>query len=177
VFGLVYNGAAAALQATKNSRIGVIATAATIETDSYARTIHGFNPHIEVTQSACPKFVPFTEHGVFEGEDVEEAVREYAAPLKNKGVDTVIYGCTHYPLLEKAIKKHLDGVQMIDPAIEIVEELAAYLHTNNLLYSGEPQDDVIYASDLNEHFFATAKRFLNRDIRPLAHKAKLNHPD
>jgi len=177
VFGLVYNGAAAAIQATKNSRIGVIATAATIETDSYAKTIHSFNPHVDVVQSACPKFVPFTEHGVFEGEEVDKAVREYVAPLKSKGVDTVIYGCTHYPLLDKAIKKHLDGIQMVDPATEIVEELAAYLHTNNLLYSGEPQDDEIYASNLNEHFFATAKRFLNRDIRPLAQETKLNRLD
>ena len=177
VFGLVYNGAAAAIQATKNSRVGIIATAATIETDSYAKTIHSFNPHTEVTQSACPKFVPFTEQGIFDGEDVDKAVREYVSPLKDKAVDTVVYGCTHYPLLENAIKKHLDGVQMIDPAVEIVEELAAYLHTNNLLYSGEPQDDAIYASDLNEHFLATAKRFLNRDIRPLAQEVKLNHPE
>ena len=177
VFGLVYNGAAAALQATRNSRIGVIATAATVETGSYVKTIRSFNPHVEVTLSACPKFVPFAENGVFEGDKVEEAVREYVAPLKDKDVDTVIYGCTHYPLLEKAIKKHLDGVQMIDPAVEIVEDLAAYLHTNDLLYSGKPQDDSIYASDLNEHFFATAKRFLNRDLRPLAKEMKLNRPD
>jgi len=177
VFGLVYNGAAAALQATKNSHIGVIATATTVETSSYVKTIHSFNPAAKVIQSACPKFVPFTERGVFEGSEVEAAVRDYVAPLKDKGVDTVIYGCTHYPLLEKAIKKHLDGVQMIDPAVEIVEELAAYLHTNDLLYPGKPQDDAIYASDLNEHFFATAKRFLNRDIRPLAKEMKLNHLD
>ncbi len=177
VFGLVYNGAAAALQATKNSRIGVIATVATVETNSYGKTIRSFNPHVEVTQSACPKFVPFTEHGVFEGDKVEEAVREYVAPLKAKGVDTVIYGCTHYPLLEKAIKSHLDGVQMIDPAVEIVEELAAYLHTNDFLYSGKPQDDTIYASDLNEYFFANAERFLNLDIRPLAQEVKLNRSE
>lgn len=174
VFGLVYNGAAAALQTTKNSRIGVIATTATIETDSYATTIHSFNPNVDVIQSACPKFVPFTERGIFEGEDVDNAVREYVLPLKDKAVDTVIYGCTHYPLLEKAIKKHLDGVQMIDPAIEIVEELAEYMRTNNLLNSDEPLDDAIYASDLNEHFFATAQRFLKRDIRSLAQEVKLN---
>lgn len=177
VFGLVYNGAAAALQATKNSRIGVIATVATVETNSYAKTILSFNPRAEVTQSACPKFVPFTERGVFEGSEVEAAVRDYVTPLKDKGVDTVIYGCTHYPLLEQAIKKHLDGVQMIDPAVEIAEELAVYLHTNDLLYSGKPQDDAVYASDLNEHFFATALRFLNRDIRPLAQEVKLNRPE
>jgi len=177
VFGLVYNGAAAALQATKNSRIGVIATAATVETGSYVRTIRSFNPRAEVTQSACPKFVPFTESGVFHGNEVDKAVREYIAPLKEKGVDTVIYGCTHYPLLEQAITKHLDGVQMIDPAVEIVEELAAYLHTNDLLHSATRQDDMIYASDLNEHFFSTAELFLHRDIRPLTQEVKLNLPE
>lgn len=177
VFGLVYNGAAAALQATKNGRIGVIATTATVETNSYANIINSFNPSVEVIQSACPKLVPFTEQGVFEGDEVESAVREYAAPLKEKDVDTVIYGCTHYPLLEKSIKHHLDGVRLIDPAVEIVEELAAYLHNNNLLYSGEPRDYAIYASDLNEHFFATAERFLNLDIRPFAREVKLNRPE
>ncbi len=174
VFGLIYNGAAAALQATRNSRIGVLATTATVQSASYVRTIRKLYSDAEVFQTACPKFVPLTERGLFDGPEVEEAVREYAVPLKKRQVDTVIYGCTHYPLLDEAIKRHLDGVRMIDPAVEIAEELAAYLLTRELLRSAEPVPDRIYASDLNEHFFATARRFLGYDIRSFTHEHEIN---
>jgi glutamate racemase len=176
IFGLVYNGATAALQKTRSGRIGVLATTATVTTGSYMKVIHGFNPEAEVTQSACPKFVPFTESGVFEGDEVDAAVREYVAPLKQRGVDTVIYGCTHYPLLEGAIKRQLDGVMLVDPAVEIAEELAAYLHNHELLRRAAPADDLIFASKLNEHFFNTAERFLGRDIRALSREVSLNQP-
>ena len=173
VFGLVYNGAASALQATRNSRIGILATAATVQTESYVHIIRQFNPDARVVQSACPQFVPFTERGVFGGAEVDAAVREYVAPLKAEGVDTVVYGCTHYPLLEEAIKRHLDGVQLIDPAIGIVEELAAYLHTNGLLRQGAAAPDRIFASDLNEHFLATAQKFLGYDVRSIARERRV----
>ncbi len=176
IFGLVYNGATAALQQTRSGRIGVLATTATVTTGSYMKVIHGFNPEAEVTQSACPKFVPFTESGVFEGDEVDAAVREYVAPLKQSGVDTVIYGCTHYPLLEGAIKRQLDGVMLVDPAVEIAEELAAYLHNHELLRRAAPADDLIFASRLNDHFFGTAERFLGRDIRALSREVSLNQP-
>jgi glutamate racemase len=177
VFGLIYNGAAAALHATRNNRIGIIATAATVQTASYAKTIHGFSGDTFVIQSACPRFVPFVESGVFDGTEVEAAVTEYVKSLKDAGVDTVIYGCTHYPLLSAPVSRQLDGVQLIDPAIEIINEVAAYLHTHNLLHGEPPDADVIYASELSERFLHTAELLLGADIHPVARQVTVNRQD
>jgi glutamate racemase len=174
VFGLIYNGAAAALHATRNNCIGVLATAATVKTASYVKTIHDFRPDTRVVQCACPKFVPLIESGTFEGPDVDSAVAEYTESLLAAGVDTVIYGCTHYPLLAGPISRHLADVELIDPAVEIVNEVAAYLHTHNLLRDKDTCKDSIYASDLNEQFLHTANNFLGVDIRPITKSATVN---
>ncbi len=174
VFGLIYNGATAALNVTQSNRIGILATAATVQTASYVKTIQRFSPETAVFQSACPKFVPLVERGAFSGAEVDAAVSEYTAPLRNAGVDTVIYGCTHYPFLGASIKSHLEGVHLIDPAVEIISELAAYLHNHNLLRQEGPAPDVVFASDLNGQFIDTAKLFLGIDIRPISSQVIVN---
>lgn len=174
VFGLISNGAAAAVRATRCKRIGVLATTATVQTASYVKAVTGICPEALVVQSACPKFVPLVESGVFEGGDVDEAVAQYSEPLLAAGVDTVIYGCTHYPFLERAIKRCFADAALVDPAAEIVAELSAYLKEHNLERDTPRGKDAIFASDLNEHFLNTAQLFLGKDIRPVSSQASVN---
>ena len=174
VFGLISNGAAAAVRATRRKRIGVLATAATVQTASYVKAVMGICPDALVVQSACPKFVPLVEGGVFDGDDVDEAVAQYSEPLLAAGVDTVIYGCTHYPFLEQAIQRRFPDAALIDPAVEMVAELSAFLKEHNLEHDASHGKDAIFASDLNEHFLNTAKLFLGRDIRQISLQATVN---
>jgi glutamate racemase len=174
VFGLISNGASAAVRATRCKRIGVLATAATVQTASYVKAISELCPEAIVVQSACPKFVPLVESGIFEGNEVDEAVAQYAKPLLAADIDTVIYGCTHYPFLEGAIRRCFTGATMVDPAQEIVTELTAYLKNYGLERDSSSAKDAIYASDLNEHFLNTAKLFLEQDIRFVSSQAVVN---
>jgi glutamate racemase len=174
VFGLISNGAAAAVRMTRCKRIGILATAATVQTSSYVKAILSICPEAMVVQSACPKFVPLIENGVFEGNEVNSAVEQYAKPLLEAEVDTVIYGCTHYPFLEQAIQHRFPDASLVDPAVEIVTELSSYLKEHNLGYEAPRGKDAIFASDLNEHFLNTAKLFLGHDIRPISSQATVN---
>ena len=174
VFGLVYNGATAALRSTKNGRIGVIATPTTVATESYVREIRQRNPAAAVLQSACPRFVPLIESGHLSGKEVESATDEYIAPLLEAGVDTIIYGCTHYPLLAGTIADHVDGTRLVDPSVEIVKELSAYLREHDLLRRGRTEPDIIYASKLSPQFIATGRLALGYDISGMCREHVLN---
>lgn len=174
VFGLISNGATAAVRTTRCKRIGVLATAATVQTASYVKAVMTICPDALVVQSACPKFVPLVENGVFEGDEVDKAVAQYSEPLLAADVDTVIYGCTHYPFLERAIQRRFPDAALIDPAAEMVAELSAFLKEHNLEHDASHGKDTIYASDLNEHFLNTAKLFLGRDIRQISLQATVN---
>ncbi len=106
VFGVVKPTASCAVNTTKNGKIGVIGTSATVKSGAFSRAIHALNPSIETHAIACPLFVPFVENGLFSKNDplVIELVRRYLAPLHEKGCDTLILGCTHFPILSEAIR-------------------------------------------------------------------------
>jgi len=174
VFGLVYNGASAALRGTKTGRIGVIATPTTVASQSYVREIRELNPAAAVLQSPCPRFVPLVEAGHLSGREVEEAAREYLAPLLEAEVDTIIYGCTHYPLLAGSIAAHVDGTRLVDPSTEIAREVTSYLCEHNLLRQGEAEPDIIYASRMSPEFLATGRLALGRDISGMCRQKVLN---
>src|SRR4051812_21465566 len=99
VIGVITPEAHAAVQATRNRRIGLLATEATVEAGRYAELVHTLDAGVSLWPVACPRLVPLIEGEDPYGEETELAVREYAAPLKEEGVDTVILGCTHYPLI------------------------------------------------------------------------------
>src|SRR4051795_1511035 len=105
VVGVITPEAHAAVQATRNRRIGLLATQATVDAGRYARLVHDLDAGVSFHPIACPRLVPLIEGDDPYGEETEAAVREYAAPLKDAGVDTVILGCTHYPLIRPIFQR------------------------------------------------------------------------
>ncbi len=144
VLGVVLPGSLAARNVTKNNKVGVISTLGTANSGIYQKTLEKFN--ITPFVVACPKFVPLVENGVFTGKEVDDAVAEYMTPLRDAGVDTVIFGCTHYPFLRDAIAAFMgDGVQLIDPAIFTIEKLAHMFNASSEVVIPE-NEHIFYSS-------------------------------
>lgn len=128
ILGVVEPGVRAALQATGNRRIGVLATAATVDSGAFPRCFKAHDPGVDVYAQACPRFVPLVEAGKIDGPEVRSASREYLQPLLEAGADTIVLGCTHYPFLAPVIRELAgEAVQVVDPAEETVKELAALI--------------------------------------------------
>jgi glutamate racemase len=105
VIGVIAPEARAAVQATRNRRVGLLATQATVDAGRYGDLVHALDAGVELHPVACPRLVPLIESDEPYGDETEQAVREYAAPLKGAGVDTVILGCTHYPLIRPLFQR------------------------------------------------------------------------
>ncbi|MFN2477076.1 MAG: glutamate racemase [Chthoniobacterales bacterium] len=133
VTGVIKPGAAAAHAATRNGHIGVIGTRATIKSGAYERALVELNPHVRVTARACPLLVPLIEEGRLESEITDKVLLEYLQPLVDDGVDALVLGCTHYPLLRPAIARLLgDSVTLVDSAENCAEAIRALLSRDNL---------------------------------------------
>ena len=165
--GVVENSVKAAVAATKNNRIGVIGTSATINNGAHKRKILELLPTATVTTADCPLFVPLVEEG-FSAEDdivVLEVARRYLAPMVEAGVDTLILGCTHYPILLGAIKKIMgQGVALINmgnsTALAVKEELKAL----NMLSEEESATKEFYVSDITAGFSKVSEILLGEKI-------------
>jgi glutamate racemase len=128
VIGVLAPEAHAAVLATRNRRVGLLATEATVESGRYPQLVHALDAGVEVVAVACPRLVPLIEGDEAFGEEITEAVREYAAPLKDAGVDTVILGCTHYPLIKPILQRVFGrGVTLVFSAEETAREVAETL--------------------------------------------------
>ncbi len=140
VLGVVEPGARGAVQATLNRRIGVIGTRATVRSRSYPRAIHALDAGAHVFSRACPTLVDFVERGEVEGERVEKEVRGYLEPLLRMGVDTIVLGCTHYPLLRGVIAGVAgEGIKLISSDQEVAREVEENLVRRGFLRDhGEP---------------------------------------
>lgn len=162
IIGVVEPTAEAAVKATKNKRIGIIGTAATIASQSYVKHIASLDPDIETYSAPCPLFVPLVEGGfTADGCQITElAAEHYLAPLREKGIDTLILGCTHYPILASAIAKALPGVALINSGSEAARALADIVSGN----TDSDSDAKYYVSDGPESFAAAASVFLGRSI-------------
>lgn len=120
VVGMIQCGAAAAAEASRSGRIGVIATANTVRSGAYSRAIANLRPCASVFEQACPMLVPMVERGEVSGPRVREVVAGYLDPLLEAGIDTIVYGCTHYPFLEDEIRAVAgSSVALVDPAIKV----------------------------------------------------------
>lgn len=162
--GAVEPAVQAALAATQNKRIGVIGTSATVRTDVFRRLITQAEPDAQVFTTACPMFVPLVENGWIAPDDpVAIAIaRRYLLPLKEQGIDTLILGCTHFPLLIPVIAPILEGVTLIDAGKEAAAACARQLQRLNLL-KGEgdsPGRRQFYISDRPADFVSVAEMFL-----------------
>ncbi len=167
VVGVVEPGAQAAVQNTRNKRIGVIGTSATIGSNSYTRSILRLMPEAQVFPQPCPLLVPLVEEGWLDGEVTRLTLKEYLTPLMEQQVDTIILGCTHYPLLEPTIQDIVGpNVVLIDSGKEtarVVKETLTHLH---LLNNQTPKDeDLYFVSDSAEQFAQVGSRFLGRPLQ------------
>lgn len=166
VVGVIEPGAKAAVAATESRKIGVIGTEATIKSNAYTRAIKAIDENIEVHGLACPLFVPLVEEGWLEGRITEMVAERYLGGLMNRGIDTIVLGCTHYPLLKPVIA-HVIGknVCLVDSAIEISREIVMIL--NNLRLQRENVSSPFreyYVTDSPERFLKVGELFLGRPI-------------
>lgn len=128
VIGVILPGTRAAVKATRNRRVAVIGTQGTINSESYPKAIHGKTPKTQVFSLACPKFVPIVESNEYHSALAKKVVAESLAPLKYKKIDTLILGCTHYPLLRPIIQNVVGSkVRLIDSGKETVGEVSVLL--------------------------------------------------
>lgn len=142
VLGVVEPGARGAVQATRNRRIGVIGTVVTVRSRAYLKAIHALDAGATVYSRACPTLVEFVERGETKGSRVEDEVERYLRPLRRRGVDTLVLGCTHYPLLREVIAKVMgEEVQLISSDREVAREVEENLVRRGFLRSpGRPPE-------------------------------------
>ncbi len=167
MIGVLEPAARAAAEQTKNGKIGVIATAASIKSGAYKARLEDIKPDCEVCPVACPKLVPLIESGKTEGEEVKCALCEYLEPLKAEGIDTLVLGCTHYPLLKNEIGAILPDAALIDVGTEAAKEVKEYLTENDML-SQNGGDCEFFASGEPEDFCGKASRFLDYQIEKVS---------
>ena len=162
IIGVVRPGARAAAEVTKNGRIGVIGTEGTVRSGLYGTYIRELRPDVEVYGKACPLFVPLVEEGLHDDEVTELMAKRYLAPLLAKSVDTIVLGCTHYPLLRGVVGKVAgDGVTLVNPAYETARDLRELLAEKDLLAnSGTQREHQFFVSDGAEQFRAFANSIL-----------------
>lgn len=175
VIGMIEPGSKLALRESKNGKIGIIGTNATINNKAYSNEIRKLNPKIKVYEKACPLFVPIAEEGWINHKATELIVKEYLSGLKTKKIDTLVLGCTHYPILKDAIQKVMGkNVSLVDsgtPAAHLVEE---YLNGRGLRnISNQIGKREFYVSDIPSKFRDIAERFLGKKITHL-HKVELD---
>ncbi len=168
IIGVVRPGAKVAAATTENNRIGVIATQATIGSEIYTRVIQENHPDIQVFGKACPLFVPLAEEGWTQDAITEEVARRYLAELQEKDIDTLILGCTHYPLLRKVIGKVMgESISLVNPAYETALELKQLLQKEGLLFRGNRTASHKYdcfVSDAADSFMEFAQSILPYEI-------------
>lgn len=167
VYGVVAPASKKAAEITKNKKIGVIATNATVNSGAYEKKIHSIAPDIQVISLACPLLVPLVEEGRFKTGDkvIEQVLREYLTPLKEQGIDTLVLGCTHYPLLTEVISEIMgEKVSIISSSVAAAEELKKGLLQKNIL-SDTPQGKRKYfVSDDAASFEKNARVFMGDSL-------------
>jgi len=165
VIGVIEPGVRRALASTKNKKVGVIGTEATIQSGAYTRGLKAGQTDIEVYSRACPLFVPLVEEGWTDNAVVEMTVRAYLGSLKQSGIDTLILGCTHYPLLKKALRDYLGkDVRLVDSAEETAKEVAAALKRLQIANKSGKASHGFFVTDAPERFVKVGRRFLGDKV-------------
>jgi glutamate racemase len=166
MIGVVKPGAFAAAKATINGKIGVIGTLGTISSGAYEKAIHEIDPHKKVYSIPCPLFVALAEEGYVDKKATYLIAQEYLEPLLKKDVDTLVLGCTHYPLLKKVISKIMGKeVKLIDSAEETAREVKKVLMEEGLLKKpSKASFRRFYVSDIPDRFVEVGERFLKDRI-------------
>lgn len=168
IIGVVEPGARAALAATTTKKIGVIGTEGTIRSAMYEKIIQGFEPEASVIGKACPLFVPLVEEGFAKHHVTEEIIDYYLASMKETDIDSLILGCTHYPLLRSRIREYVgEKITLVNPAYETAMDLKQLLEENGLANTYTEQGHgtySFYVSDAADKFKQFANSILPYDI-------------
>ncbi len=173
--GVLEPACRAAVRRTRSGRIGVIGTAGTIASGKYAQIIKELMPEAEVFSTACPMFVSIVENGYAESEVARIVANDYLGALKKENVDTLILGCTHYPLLERVIGDIMGAdTELISPGLEVAEYVKKLLTEENKL-AGRAEDGSceFYVSDSTENFAELGGVFLGRAIELNVHRTSI----
>ena len=178
VVEVITPGALAALKHTRNGKIGIIGTTATVKSGIYEQTIlelasnqannQADKKDIQVYSQACPLFVSLAEEGWWEDEITYLTAKKYLAPLKELGADTIVLGCTHYPLLKKVISRTMGpDVAIVDSALEVASKVARLLDSCQLANTdtSQPAKHEYFTSDSEEKFMALGSAFLDKKIK------------
>lgn len=167
IIGVIEPGSRAAARTTRSRRVGVIGTQGTIASHAYERAIHAVAGDIDVTAKACPLFVPFVEEGWLDHAAIQLVASDYLAPLANAGIDTLVLGCTHYPLLKPVISAVVGpNIKLIDSAEETAAETARLLSDRGLHHPARTDAARLrfIASDVPDQFLRLGQRFLGSAI-------------
>ena len=161
LWGVLRPGARRAAELSAG-RVGVIATESTVSSDAYGRELRALRPELEVTSVACPLFVPLVEEGWSEDPVAEQVARRYLEPLRERGIDTLVLGCTHYPLLAPVIRRVMgEGVRLVDSAAAVAAVVAADLEDRGLLAPGDAVAEHHFCvTDAGERFGRIGALFL-----------------
>jgi len=170
VLGVIKPGANAAVRATKTGRIGIIGTEGTVNSKAYEKAIKKLFKEVEIFALPCPLFVPLVEEGWADKQVSYIVAQEYLEPLKKAEIDTLVMGCTHYPILTKVIGEIMgDDVTLINPAEETAIELKSILFENGLQNTTKRKPEYSYfVSDNTEKFARVGSNFLNREIENIS---------
>lgn len=166
VLDVIDAGALGAVAATEAKRIGVIGTPTTINSNAYSRAIHQYEPDVRIISQACPLFVPLVEEGWLDHQVTRLTAQEYLKPVLAEHVDTLVLGCTHYPLLKPLLQEVAGpGVSLVDSAEAMAERTAALL---NDMHLAAPKQQVpgyhFYVTDVPLRFQTIGERFLGRTL-------------
>jgi glutamate racemase len=165
ILGVIEPGVRAAVRSTRTGRIGVIGTAATVRSGRYERGILDRMPRARVSSRACPLFVPLVEEGWIDTPVTEMVAHHYLDPLRHEGIDTLVLGCTHYPLLKPVIARVLGReVRLVDSAVETAEEVARVLEERELGGEGGGGRFRVFLSDASDCFQEVGERILGKPI-------------
>jgi glutamate racemase len=169
IMGVIEPGVARAVNITKNNKVGIIGTKTTISSGSYVKQINKADPKIKVYSCACPLFVPLVEEGWLNTKITKQIAEAYLMPLKNKNVDTIVLGCTHYPLLKPVIKKVLgQRVKLVDSARQVALRAKDILADKGMLKhktKGKNKKVCFYVSDEPENFARQGQKFLGFSLK------------
>ena len=174
VIGVVIPGSRVAVETTENKKIGVIGTQATIKSGMYTKLMQERDPEVSVIGKACPLFVPLVEEGFTNHHITEEVIDIYLNEMKQSQIDTLILGCTHYPLLRSMIQKYMgEEIHIVNPAYETAMDLKRLLKEQEMEHDPLAEDEIaqheFYASDAPVKFKAFANAILPYNIDWIEH--------
>ncbi len=146
------------------NKIGIIGTKVTIQSSAYKNLVHSLNEELDIFETPCPAFVPLIEEGIIQNDIMDLTIKYYMDDfiLENR-LDTVVLGCTHYPLIRSNIKRMYPGLRIINPSEEIVHSIRKILTEQDMLAGNSEFENVFYASDLSENFVNMIDRIFHEE--------------